>query len=109
MGDIRMMLLHGHRKPVPSPKLKALREALERDGGVRFKNGSLVTWTASQAGPEGEENDGRVEVERPAGGKARYPDDDSGLRAAYMMALAGPKPKAQPSGDGARFGEDAPW
>lgn len=98
-----------HPLYIPAAKIKALREALERDGEVRFKNGSLVTWTAFQAGPEGEENDGWVEVERPAGGKARYPDDDSGLRAAYMMALAGPKPKAQPSGDGARFGEDAPW
>lgn len=95
--------------PIPTPKIIALREALERDGEVVFKNGSKVTWTASQAGPEGEEADGRIEVERPAGGVARYLDDDAGLRNAYAMALYGPTPRPQPSGDPAMFGDDPPW
>lgn len=94
---------------IPGAKLRGLRELLERNGEVRFKNGSVVTWTASQTGLEGEEVDGRIEVERPAGGIARYPDDDSGLRSAYEMALNGPKSKQQPSGDPTMFGDDPPF
>lgn len=96
-------------EPIPVAKIEALRQALERDGTVRFKNGSVVTWTAKQVGLEGEEVEGRVEVERPAGGTARYPDDDSGLRSAYEMALNGPPPKQQPSGDPEKFGDDPPF
>lgn len=94
---------------IADAKIRALREALERDGEVKFKNGSVVTWSATQAGPEGEQTEGRVEVERPAGGRSRYLDDDAGLRRAYEMALNGPKPKPQPSGDPAMFGDAPPF
>lgn len=94
-----------HGKPIALAKLRALREALECDGSVTFKNGSTVDWSAAQTGPQGEEVEGRIVVTRPAGGIARYPDDDSGLRAAYTMALDGPRPKEQPSGDAEKYGD----
>jgi hypothetical protein len=115
---------------IPTPKLRALREALERDGEVVFKNGSRVKREICPGcGGAGEEPIGTMEgdvpwkcptcdgepvgfrVTRPAGGIARYHDDEegTGLRNAYAMALDGPTPKPQPSGDPAMFGDDPPW
>jgi hypothetical protein len=95
---------------IPKAKITALREVLERDGEVVFKNGSIVrreiagTVIAAKS-----DQKFHLRVIRPAGGIARYPDDDSGLRAAYAMALNGPAPKAQPSGDGSKLGDDPPF
>jgi hypothetical protein len=106
---------------IPSPKLRALREALERDGEVVFKNGSKVERVVdfmpvpdAEAGADGEPataEEVHFLVTRPADGIARYNDDEegTGLRNAYAMALDGPTPKPQPSGDPAMFGDDPPW
>jgi hypothetical protein len=96
---------------IPAAKIKALREVLERDGEVTFKNGATVTWSAAQAGPEGEQVEGRVVVTRPSapGGEWRFTDDDDGLRRAYGMALDGPPRHPQPSGDPSLFGETPPF
>lgn len=99
-------------EPIPSPKLRALREALERDGEVVFKNGSKVVRQVVTLRAVGEEEASPkviLLVVRPAGGMATYDDGDSGLRRAYAMALDGPTPKPQPSGDPAMFGDDPPW
>lgn len=47
----------------------------------------------------------KLMVTRPAGGVSREKLDDGGLRRAYAMALDGPLPKQQPSGDPAKFGD----
>lgn len=98
-------------------KLTALREALERDGEVRFKNGSLVTREVdhvevsdAEPGADGEPATEEVVtfvVRRPAGGIATYNEGE--VSAAYRMALDGPRPKAQPSGTGSMFGDDPPF
>ena len=97
---------------IPEAKIVALREALERDGTVTFKNGSVVERIAdevrdgAQAPGEGKEIVHFI-VTRPIGGRARYTEDE--IRRAYEMALNGPRPKQQPSGDGSKFGDDPPW
>jgi hypothetical protein len=92
---------------IPEAKIVALREALERDGTVTFKNGSTIEWSAAQTGPEGEQVEGRLVVKRGHGGETRYTEDE--IRRAYEMALNGPRPKQQPSGDGSKFGDGPPW
>lgn len=114
--------VHGKEaRMIPAPKLRALREALESGGEVLFKNGSKVEREVdfipvpdAEPGADGEPataEEVHFVVTRPAGGIARYNDDedDSGLRNAYAMALDGPTPKPQPSGDAAMFGDDPPW
>lgn len=85
---------------IPKAKVEGLRQALDK-GEVRFKNGSVVRRLDSGKFP--------IQVVREAGGVACYPDDDSGLLSAYAMALRGPQPKKQPSGDGSKYGDEAPW
>lgn len=95
-------------KPIPASKLLALNEALERDGSVAFKNGSQVRLGQHEVREVGEEAPRVIpylEVERPAGGISHYAFDDAGLRRAYVMALFGPAPKEQPSGDPDRYGD----
>jgi hypothetical protein len=46
-------------------------------------------------------------VMRPSGGKVRYYEEE--IHRAYEMALNGPRPKQQPSGDPAKFGDDPPF
>lgn len=91
---------------IPTAKLKALMEALERDGSVTFKNGSRVDWSAKQTGPEGEEVEGRIVVTRA--GNATYRFTENELERAYAMALYGPAPIAQPSSE-TDFGDDPPF
>lgn len=96
-------------KPPAAAKLLALREALERDGSVTFKNGSEVTMAQTEVREfmvDTPKVIPHVEVERPAGGISRHSFDDAGLRRAYVMALFGPAPKAQPSGDPDKYGAD---
>lgn len=77
-------------------KLAALRAALERDGEVKFKDGSIVR----------RETVVKIVVERPGGGISTYPENELG--AAYAMALHGPVPRPQPEGDTAAMFGDAP-
>lgn len=99
---------------IPEAKIVALREALERDHFVRFKNGSQIEYEdctfcggggqkvteihgetyerdCAACGTEGV----RLLVTRTAGGGTRYRLDTE-IRRAYEMALNGPKPKQQP-------------
>lgn len=118
---------------IPEANIVALREALERDGIVTFKNGSVVEYercprckghgclldpaypgqrrefvTGTKTCPRCRGWKARLVVVRRAGGKARYRFDTE-IRRAYEMALSGPRPKQQPSGDGSKFGDDPPW
>lgn len=81
---------------IPAAKIRGLRQALERDGEVRFNNGSVVR----------RETLVKFEVERLGGGKARF--QESELDRAYEMALNGPRPMPQPPSR-TDFGEDAPF
>lgn len=125
-----MSKLAGLGAPIPEEKLRGLREALEVGRQVRFKNGSTVELqtcencagtgrkaavfineaqiAASKPCPTCGGEKLRLLVIRPAGGVARYRLDTE-LRSAYAMALRGPQPKRQPTGDGSRFGDDPPW
>lgn len=48
----------------------------------------------------------KVLVTRPHGGASRYRlDVDGEMHRAYVMALNGPAPKQQPSGDGSKYGD----
>jgi hypothetical protein len=84
---------------IPMAKVRALREGLERDGEVRFANGSVVRMHRGARL--------LIEVERPAKGRSGFTEDE--LSRAYEMALNGPRPKQQPSGDPGKYGEEAPW
>lgn len=98
---------------IPKAKLKALREVLERDGEVTFKNGSVVERVIDEVilGMTGDsETLVHFLVKRPAGGIARYTESE--ISSAYAMALRGPEPK--PWNDGAKlraekFGDEVPW
>lgn len=124
------MKQQGLGQPIPAEKIEGLRSALERDHRVRFKNGSQVEYedcercrgegklppvrvNSAEVAPAktcptcgGEKV--RVLVTRPAGGVARYRLDTE-LVSAYAMALRGPQPRQQPSGDGSKFGDEVPW
>jgi len=84
---------------VDPAKLTALRQALDRDGKVQFKNGSVVeSWSAG----------GAIGVIRP--GNARYTFGPNDVEGAYLRALeAPPNKRSQPSGDPADYGDDPPW
>lgn len=127
---------HGLGEPISEEKLLGLRQALERDHRVRFRNGSQVEYedcercrgngtlppvvvNSAEVAPAkvcptcgGEKV--RLLVTRPAGGIARYRLDTE-LRSAYAMALRGPQPKPGitgrfPSAEAAaKFGDEAPW
>lgn len=95
---------------IPRAKIKALGEALDRDGKVTFKNGATIE-RVSDVVQQGLGIDEPIEVihlrvTRPAGGVAFYGPGE--MTSAYRMALDGPKPKEQPTSD-KDFGEDAPW
>lgn len=85
---------------IPQAKITALREALERDGSVTFKNGSVVERQVNLVTEIGE--DGKVHpvdrviyiVARGYGGSTRFTEGE--IRRAYEMALYGPRPKQQP-------------
>lgn len=108
----------GLEQPIPEPKLRALREKLEADGEVRFKNGSVVTREETSIIVDGLTGEGKTlvhyTVTRPAGGIAQYGEDS--LYLAYAMALRGPQPK-KPGWMQAQdeqkaltmFGDEAPW
>jgi hypothetical protein len=111
-------------EPIPAAKIEGLRQALAK-GSVAFKNGSKVERVVeyvpvpdAEAGADGEPATAEVvhlHVTRPAGGVAQYPDDDSGYRSAYAMALRGPQPKKGITGrfyeeqDGEKWGDEVPW
>lgn len=86
-------------RTVTVEKLVAFRRVLGLEGSlprvVNFANGS--TAYVEQ----------RVVVIGSIGGRAVFTPDE--LRAAYAMALYGSKRTAQPKGDPAKFGDDAPW
>jgi hypothetical protein len=86
-------------EPVPPAKITALREALTRVGHVEFKNGSQISmWS----------KDGAIQVIRP--GAASYTFAPGEFEFAYRRALEPPvNNKEQPSGDPAKYGEEAPW
>ena len=91
---------------IPEAKITALREALERDGTVTFKNGSVVEREVdrvpcpdAEAGADGEPayvEEVHFVVKRGYGGSTRFADSDTEIRRAYEMALNGPRPKQQP-------------
>lgn len=91
---------------IPPEKIRALRETLERDGSVTFKNGSTVERKIDQVEFEDVEL-GAVYflVTRPAGGIAKYTESE--IISAYAMALRGPNAKPQPTPRD--YGEDAPF
>lgn len=103
--------------PISEAKIRGLREVLERDGEVKFKNGSVVRREVAvnelpdaEPGADGEPatlETIRFYVERPAGGIAKYNENE--IRSAYGMALRGPQPRAQPTGDPAMFGDNPPF
>lgn len=68
---------------IPDSKLRALAEALERDGQVTFKNGAKVRFY----------RDG-LQVRRRGGLTRTY--SRSALRGAYEFALHGPGPLPPP-------------
>ena len=103
-----------YRPVIPQAKITALREALERDGSVTFKNGSKIEFEdctfcegkgqrvteiygetyerdCPACGTEGV----RLLVTRPHCGIAHFRADIDARRA-YEMALNGPRPKQQP-------------
>jgi hypothetical protein len=86
-------------EPIDPAKLRALREALDRDGKVSFRNGSVVeTWKAGAA----------IGVIRP--GNARYTFGPQDVEGAYRRALeAPPNTRSQPTGDPAKYGDEPPW
>lgn len=110
--------------------LGLFRERLEADHVVRLKNGAQVEFQdCSRCKGDGEiVKPGRHEIEKvvrvecptclgqkvslrlttPLGRRLhfRWPDE---LPRAYSLAVDGAPPKAQPKGDPAKFGEDAPW
>lgn len=95
-------------------RLKRGLRALERDGSVTFKNGSVIEREIAEGLVTDESGTNwdvivRLVVKRGHGGSIRFADSDTEIRRAYEMALNGPKPKQQPSGDGSRFGDDPPW
>lgn len=93
---------------IPRAKLKALQEALDRDGKVTFKNGATIEVVSdiiqSFDGSDAQEVF-HLCVTRPAGGVAFYGPGE--VVSAYVMALDGPRAKEQPPAKD--FGEDAPW
>lgn len=101
-------------RPIADAKLRALRDALERDGRVAFKNGSEVELDHTEVRKGFDEAPTVipfVTVTRTSapGGATRHGFDDAGLRRAYSMALYGPEAHPQPSGDPAAFGDDPPF
>lgn len=114
--------------PIPEPKIRGLRQLLERDHRVPFKSGSMVEYSdcwrcngdgrleaptkhGIEVGPprkcplcEGERV--LIAVTRPAGGVSRFRVDE--LEAVYRLAQDGRPPIPQPKGDPAAYG-DAPF
>lgn len=85
-------------RTVTPEKLRALADRLglrEQAPIVTFKNGSTIS--VEQI----------VVVNGSLGGQSTFGNAE--LRAAYAMALYGSQRTAQPKGDPAKFGEDAPW
>lgn len=95
---------------ISAAKLRGLREILEHDGIVTFKNGSVVERIVDEVITD---QTGKGEqivhfvVSRISGGVARFAGSE--IDRAYAMALDGPTPKPQPSGDATRFGDDPPF
>lgn len=117
------------REPIPAAKLRALAATLERDHVVRFNAGSQIEYEdcrrcggagilpvfdyPGQVPEKANKSKGcptcggekvRLLVTRPAGGVGRYRLDRE-MRAAYEMALYGPAPVPQPTGDPSKYGE----
>jgi hypothetical protein len=90
---------------IPEAKITALREALEREGIVTFRNGSVVEREVNripvpdaEPGADGEPayiEEVHFVVKRGYGGETRFTEDE--IRRAYEMALNGPRPKRQPT------------
>lgn len=112
-------------KPIPRAKIRGLLEALEREGKVYFRSGSVVEFefcpgcggTGQRPEPDFPLQDPaqatksrscekclgrkyRLLVTRPAGGQARFRLDHPGdVERAYRMALEGPERVPQPKSD----------
>lgn len=121
-------------QPIPVAKLRGLREVLDRDHFVTFKNGAQIefedcgTCGGSGVKPAVTKHSSVIVDERPCercggekalllvtrpeapGGKRRFRYDDPGdVERAYKLALYGNPPYPQPSGDGAKYGDDPPF
>lgn len=110
---------------IAEPKIRALRQLLERDGRVPFKTGRVVevepcepcggTGKTQPVGIHGQvvvdpktcgycDGEGKViAVVGLAGGRSRRRLDE--LAAVYTLAQHGPPPIPQPKGDPAAYGD----